>query len=118
MYHMCPIISAAELGEDVAPTAVSEGEYDLRIVAQKYGVSKAGNAGLTLGIRIEGTEDAPLINMWMGEPTKGSPEYKRRLRDIQNVLKMFGWDMTKDFDLEHDGVNLIGLTGRGLVGQE
>lgn len=112
-----PIIKDAELGEDFSQEPVAEGEYDLRIISKKYAVSDKGNAGLTLGFRIENQQDAPLVTVWLGEPIKGDENYKRRMREIQYILKTFGWG-GGDFDMEHDGQRLIGQTGRCFLKQE
>ncbi len=115
---MCPIITAEELGGDYSQVPVPEGEFDLRVVSAKYAVSEKGNAGLTLGLRIEGEEDAPIVTTWLRAPIPNTPEYKRSMRDLKNVLKMFNFDMSRGFDMENDSAEVIGLTGRGFLTQE
>lgn len=114
-----PIVTADELGGDYEAKAVKEGQYDLRVVSQKYAVSEKGNGGLSLGVRIEGEGDAQLVNEWLGDPGKpGDEYYKMRMRQIQGVLKIFGWPANEGFDLENDGERLVGATGKALLVQE
>jgi hypothetical protein len=113
-----PIISAADLGGDFTQKAASEGEHDLRIFNAKYGVSQAGNAGLTISMNIEDEieSDPPPVTAWIGEPVPNTKDYKRYMRQLQSVLKAFGW--TGDFDMEANAQDLVGSTGRFALGQE
>jgi hypothetical protein len=85
--------------------------YPLRIVKAERKNSKAGNAMISLAIKIEGTAgaEAPLVNENLMIPTEGSEYYRFQMRNVSRFLGLFGVS-SFDPDSAEDVGALEGLT--------
>lgn len=110
-----PIIKVSD-ADQFEDKPCHEGVYPLRIVKAERKNSKAGNAMISLAIKIEGAAgaEAPLVNENLMIPAEGSEYYRFQMRNLTRFLALFGVD-SFDPDSANDVQELEGLTAECYV---
>lgn len=106
-----------ELGDDYEDKPVSEGEYEVRVVSARTGVSKKGNPQVEIVCVIDEEPEAPAIYHYMGFPGEDDDDRQRRskMRNITRFLKHFRVPFeTSGFSPE----DAVGCTAECMVVQE